>query len=295
MVLDAPTTQQGLAYDVPDFSDYYYWAPGSTGRLTVRAEAGTPGLAIYTLGDPRPEGLTTGGVTFRQSPAGLELLAGDVSEGGEREVVVPATSTTRGIELYVDCETSADEAYVHLELGGRSAVEGGGCGGLPVDASSGGSFAFPTQIGEDVSARVYLTDGPRGPRIAPSDLRLSVGVYARTGPENPGSRESYLPATLEHEGHVWRRVSRADATGEREVEGIAPDGARPVLAQLYLATAEGRVTALVNGERGPTRMAAGTSGGPVTLVQPGQTVTLRISGSVDPDDELSIGFYEQVD
>lgn len=295
VTIDGPAVPEALTYDVADFSDFYYVGPGVSEKLTIRSAGGQPGIAVYTLGDGRPAGLTTGGVTFRQAPPGRELLGAAVGEPGESEVVVLAAATSRVIEVYVDCETAASSAYLHVDLGGKSAIEGDGCGEwLPVDAAAGGAFGFPTQPGEDATVRAYLTDGPRGPQISSSDVRLSVGVYARTDTERLGTIDDYVPPLVEHHGHLWRQVSRVAATAQGELTDVAPESVRPVLTRLFLDTEVARVRIFVDGRPATTQYGAGLSGGAAEIVRPGQTVALRVEGTVAPDDQLSIGFYEQV-
>ena len=295
VTITGPAVPEPLIYDVDDFSDFYYVGPGGSEKLTIRSAGGQPGIAVYTLGDARPAGITTGGVTFREAPAGLVLLGAAVSEPGDSEVTVPAEAMSQGIALSYDCEGGSADVYLHLDIAGEPSVgSGSGCGQLPIDAATSGRAGLRTTPGADVTARVYATEGPKGPRVDSSEMRMSLGVYGRTDDKRPAGADGYLTELIEWRGHVWRQVSRVDGVGERELVDTAPDGDRPILAQLYLDADVGKVRTFIDGRPSATQFAPGTGGGPIELVAPGATVSMSISGPVAARDHLTIGFYEQV-
>lgn len=297
VTLDSPSLARPVAYDEEDFGTWYYVAPGSGETLTVRAEEGQPGLAIYSLSDRRPDGVVQGGVTYRQQPAGLELLGATVGEPGQNEITVAATAPSEGIVQRYFCSGGPDTAYLHVVGVDGEGISGSGCEDLPpFDAVATGGTAYGTDPGDDVTTRLYVTDGKDGPIIDDPDLTIGLGLWARTDDARPTSLAGAYPETIESAGHVWRLLSRDDSRGMSSASGTVPDGYGPVLVRTYRDVGAGKVLTTIGGDSSSAEFSAGTAGNSDDLAAPGAKVDMEVvRGDVSDRALLAIGFYVRAD
>ena len=295
-----------VAFDDADFTNWVLVPAGSDSRVRAVAATGEDGLAVYTLGVERPAGLTSRGVTFRADVAGLDLLGAAVGEPGEAEVSYEATATSRGIALKYFCSSSDPNAYLHIDTGEEGGLlSGGGCGDLvPVDPASSGGSTFPTEPGEDVSTRFYVTDGRDGPLVEDPSMRIGIGTYAvdEEVPQVAG-RNGFFPYLREEAGHTWQRISLSSSAGlgDGRSDEFAPGGRGAVLAVVGLRLRNWRTArGLWDGSRGDVVLGGVTSQSTWAVVADLGTVTLVLSGCDDPIDaqaqnRMDVAFYERVD
>ncbi len=300
VTVEAPTLSGPTAYDVPDFGDFTYVPAGSRATVEVRADQGEPvlTLAVYTLSDDRPAGTTKDGVTFRRDVAEGTLLGAAVGDPGQEELSVPATATGPGVSYRYFCSGGPADAYLHIAYlrdERQELVDGAGCDDdTPVDAAAMGGTGRATRPGNDVGVRFYVTEGPDGPPLSSPGLRLGIGVYGLD--HDPVGPEGFLPATLEHGGHVWRRVDVLRSTdGSREVTGTAPADEGVVLAVVYGNVVDGSV--VVRADLGGSPGVGLGGGGATQQVMPaGGDVRVSATGGVlEPDDEFGAALYVVAD
>lgn len=283
-------------YDAADFSDFVLVGPGDA--TTVRVDGTSDvGLAVYTLGDDRPEGVTRDGLTYRQEVAGQQLVAAAFGDPGEAEVVLEATAVGQGTRFSVDCADAPAGATIHLDL--RDEEGGfvtGECGeALPFDPGATSSFGFATRPGEDVSVRAWVSDGVDGRLLVDDDVRVSVAVYDDE-PTGVLAAGSDVPAVVESGGHQWTFDSvTVSVPGGDRIAAPGRDGAQ-VLARGFTDAGESLVV-LQHSRTGETVRADGNdlSGGEIgILVGPQDRAVVRVEGEVPPDAELAIALYVRV-
>ena len=110
-----------------------------------------------------------------------------------RRFISAATGTKQVVDRFIDGETVAQVVPI---------IE---------DAADKGIEVTLDVVGEDITTRFYVTDGPDGPRIDDPDLQLGFGIYARTDDLVTTTLDGDFPQTLERDGHVWQLVERQDA------------------------------------------------------------------------------------
>ncbi len=312
VTVEAPTLPGPTAYDVPDFGDFTYVPAGSRAAVQVVADRGEPGLglAVYTLTDERPPGITKDGVTFREDVAGLTLLGAAIGDLGQAEVSYEATATSRGIELPYFCSSEAPNAYLHIAIGGEDdQVFGRVChDAVPVDPASLGGSGFTSTPGEDVGIRFYVTEGRNGRALDDPSLRIGIGTYAVANDEEATGMEGYFPVLREEGGHTWRLVERSTVgdPGDARISATAPSDRGAMLAVLGLDQ-RGSGSSMVDwdGNSGSTVLGGTSSQSTWDTVAAGGTVTLdftRGAGGRSGDDDVladgsrvDIAFYERVD
>lgn len=297
-------SESTLSYDVPDFGDWVEIPAGVSQKVTVRAESGEPGLAVYTLSSERPDGVTKDGVTFRDQVAGAPLLGATIGDPGAASVTVDPGRGAPALDLRYFCAGGPENAYVHVALGEGELSSGEGCDDVvPADPTSYDAVVVPARPGAATDARLYVTRGPNGPLIEAPDLRIGLGVYAAD--EAPGTEEATFPSLVEEGRHLWRLTERhATAPGETRVEARVMDAGTPVLVMVGVNAENVSVLA----DFGHTEAGSYGTGTDVRgatfreLASPGTLVSARLGsiagedpGTMAPGDALVLAFYERAD
>lgn len=278
--------------DGSDFTDWTYVAPGDGLRVTARA-AGQVAVAVYQLGDQRPDGVAGGGVLYRDERAGGALLGAAIGDPGDAEVEVPVSdrATERGgVFFSYSCAGGPADAWIHVATDDGELILGEGCDDeVPTDPAALGGSSSDVRPGDDLSARLYVTRGEEGPIVEDDDLRIGLGLYA----EGPLAE---LPELVEHDGHLWR----LERTAEPVVDGPSVDAAAGPASdrRLALVQVSGMRDAVV-GVSVDGRLGQGLSSASGTFtvdVPPGaRTVSVeRQSGTFDAGRAV-FGFYVRAD
>lgn len=285
-------------YDVPDFSDFVWVGPGEETTLTVTG-AGQVGLAVYDLTDAQPDGVTGGGVTYRQTLGDRQLLGAVIGEPGETEVTVSVAHTGGPISYRHFCAHGPKNATLHVDDGSGDVASPYRCGDdLPFDPAHATSYQFDAAPG-DVTVRLWLTDGEDGPRIDSDEVVLGLGVY--DGGETTQLSGFEVPQVFEYDGHLWQPYSyAASAPGDRVLEVGGGDGAplRPVLALGYYA-AQGATVVMEHSATGEGARMAGVSEGGNALIgflsRPTDSASIKVLGDVPEDARLLVVRFERAD
>ncbi len=106
-----------LVTDGPDFGDWTYVAPGDGTTVSARAREGDIALAVYTLGQGRPEGIGADGVTYRETEAGARLLGATIGKPGQSEIVVEPAGRAESVTLHYLCAGGPSNSFVHIDEG----------------------------------------------------------------------------------------------------------------------------------------------------------------------------------
>jgi len=291
-----------LTYDVPDFGDWVEIPAGITARVTVRTDAGNPGLAVYTLTSDRPAGITKDGVTFRETVGGEPVLGATIGDPGEADVTVDPSQYAPALDLRYFCAGRPENAYVHLAVGDGEVTSGEGCDAVVQnDPASSDATVVPLKPGEEDTVRLYVTRGPNGPLITDPALRIGLGVYASDEP--PSATTSAFPTYVEESGHLWKLSDRVGSVpGEERLDALVPDTASPVLVRISLDAVDVQVLADLGGRETYYQSSAGTRGVSFQeILPPGSRVALRLPsvdgdpGTMGPADSFQLGFYERAD
>jgi hypothetical protein len=284
-------------HDGADFTDWSYVAPGDAIDVAATVPDGGVALAVYTVGDARPDGVTADGVTFRRTRAGAPLLGATIGAAGQAEVVVVPTARAAEVFYAFYCAGGPADAWVHL-AGEAGEVLRGSCDDtVPLDPAARGGSSAPVLPGEDLTTRLYVTAGQDGPRVAADGLRIGLGLYAEPEERRPG-RGIALPEAVEHDGHAWRLVATdvPDVTDDAAVARVPQlDGRLLVLAQGSGSDGT-RVTTAVDGVRGDS---LSTVGGTFTVDLPAgaRRVSMLVRGGdpLSPRAAFGFGFYVRAD
>jgi|GEM_PF-2538517 len=303
VVVRSGEAESPVSYRVDDFGDYVYVPAGNDAEVTVRADEGDPGLAVYTLGDERPEGYTNGGVTFRQSGSVGELAGAVVGEPGQVDVsfeAAPAPEGSEGVRLAVLCVNGSDDMFLELEVGGKPVSSlGTSCTGpLDPDGSAGTVTAFRIEPGQDVSARVYATDGDGGQLLQDDDLVLGVAAYTTDSYVTDVESGESRALVVESGGHRWERIETVRLGsvrgGEQTVTSTVPDVDGPVLA--IVQTHVSGPTDVEFGEGGVFVGSDRGESSAMGVVARGATISVaRRKGDFVQGDEKVVSYYVHAD
>lgn len=283
--------------DGVEFDDWLVVPPGSEGVYTVHEDE--TALAVYELTDDRPAGTTVDGITFRDDVAGALLLDAAVADPGEGELSISFVAPGGEVRISSVCADGGRGVWVHIDIDGQRGgfSSGPACTDYTFDPGGGGgtTSAAVARPGERVTLRMYLTDGERGPRVDPADVRLGLGAYRVPEPVArvvPGFGTSEL---TEHDGHLWKyqRSVRGGRAGQLTVTNPGP---APLLVEGSFTAERGTTVVFEDGEQERTRYVGMDQGGGVRalLSSPGQEVTLRVR-AVTPGLLMGFAIYERAD
>jgi hypothetical protein len=200
------------------FETFEYVAPGDRASYQLTStgdgEDGEMAMAVYTLSDEAPEGVTAQGVTFRDDVDGAELLGAAIGEPGESSVSFDVVLPEGDLRLSDLC--SAPEKYMlHVRIEGQRGWNGSSCAG-EAERDAGASSWFSVElagrkksdgsrfrVGEtlEVTASIHR-EGGGGPVEVPGAI-VGLGAYAGDPGEPIGVTGSTVDRRLERDGHTW--------------------------------------------------------------------------------------------
>jgi hypothetical protein len=280
--------------DRVDFDDWVYVPPGSDGTWTARADA--TALAVYTLTDEAPAGVTLDGITYRDQVAGDRLLGAEVGEVGQDEVSVTYTVPEGDTRWAPFCTGGAADAWIHLDLGDRlgEMISGPSCDDPTFDPGGfGGSSGGHGRTGETITATLYLTDGQDGPRLSLDDVRLGLGVYETAAPTSRIG--GFEPAgQVEYDGHLWE-YDGADAARPGTTELDLTNSGDDVVLVEAMSSRVGRALVRVDFPGRDGRINLGAGGSTTNTLPPGERVTMSVRGDGSTGVRLAFALYERVD
>ena len=280
-----------------DFGDFVLVPPQRDGTITVTG-SGEVALATYDLSGAAP-GDTEDGITFRDDVAGQRLLADEIGDPGEAELSFALSTDGGALPVSYLCSGGPGHAWLHISVNGGELVTGEGCDDPVFDpAGRGGVITYPDAVeGRSLHLRMWVTDGEKGDLVEDPDLRIALGAYA-PAPAVTRLAGSPVPATTEHDGHLWRLVdTKAGAPGARELEVRGVDGQETLVEMNFARTGRGVIRTLEDGGPGGSMFAAGGAGSTVAVIPAsGGSVGLRASGdALRPDVELGLARYVRAD
>ncbi|WP_134765343.1 hypothetical protein [Nocardioides sp. 1609] len=285
--------------DGADFTDWTYVAPGDALRVTARVGTGDVALAAFTLGDGRPEGVTAGGVTFRDTRAGAPLLGAAIGEPGQAEVVVEPSGRAAEVFYTYYCTGGPANAWLHVALDTGELLSGG-CNdaSVPLDPAAQGGASQVAGPRQDLTTRFYVTEGEDGPLVEDDDLRIGLGLYAEPEPRDLGAGIE-LPERVEHDGHAFELVETASPDlGPGGAVVAVPDlGGRTLALIAYTRADESRITYEVDGDDSSSVSYVGAGTFTADLPAGAKEIALvRLGGAPVPDDAAAgFGFYVRAD
>ncbi|MDO9456178.1 hypothetical protein [Nocardioides sp.] len=278
-------------FDGSDFTDWTYLAPGDAVEVTARVADGSVALAVYTLGEGRPDGVTADGVTFRATRAGSPLLGATIGEPGQNDIVVEPTERADRVFYAYYCAGGPADAWVTVETGSGGFAQGACDGSVPVDPAALGGIGSRVLPEESMTTRLYVTDGEDGPRVESDTLRIGLGVYADPAGRDVGDGVR-LAGTVEHGGHTWRLVDTV-------VPALDPDGAvvqvpdreeRMIALVTSLRTRQTLVSYAVDGDQSSGTQSVGGGTFTVDLPVDAQEVAFERRGGAPLSDRAAVGF-----
>ena len=286
-----------LTVTADDFGDFVFVPPRRGGTITVTGE-GDVALAVYDLTGAAP-GDTRDGITFRDDVAGQHLLADAIGEPGQAELGVDLSTGGGALPISYLCSGGPRDAWLHISVNGGETVSGGGCDDSLFDpAGLGGVVTYPdAHEARSLHLRMWVTHGEKGDAVEDPDLRIALGAYA-PAPAVTRLAGSPVPATTEHDGHLWRLVdTKAGSPGARELEVRGVDGQETLVELNFARVGSGVIRTLRDGGPGGSMFAAGGAGSTVAVIPAtGGSVGLRASGdSLRPDVELGLARYVRAD
>lgn len=281
-----------------DFDDWVLIDAGEPLDVVATVAEGEPALAVYTLGETRPDGVTGAGTTYRRSIAEGELLDAVIGEPGVAEVTLDVTATTAGVRLYDSCGgLEGTGLWLHFRSLGDPGDSGGGvdCSSLPVDGTTGSTSSWTSTPGETISTRFWVTRGPDGPLVDDPDFRLAVAYYALD--RDPFAPLEEFPRLREHDGHTWELLDTDVRPRGEALDATAPEGVGPVYAVIAVASGavrtdfEFRFGEQATGSSIPEDNTSGSD----AIVAGGTPVTAEVARGDRDGARMAVGYYVRAD
>lgn len=170
-------------------------------RFDGAAAGARAGVAVYEATGELAPGISAGGTVFRDEVAGAPLLAGTFLSPSEPSAELDAHSSSGRLRVAYYC-TAQDDLWLNVSVDGDGPVATS-CGRDDApDAGTGTWSTFQAAAG-DHDLRVFLTDGSKGPEVAPPDgAVVGVGIYdpPADGPLVLGTR---VDSHVEYAGRAW--------------------------------------------------------------------------------------------
>lgn len=205
------------------FETFEYVAPGARAsyRLTstdAGSDAGSEGrmaMAVYTLSDDAPDGVSANGVTFRDDVDGAELLGAAIGRPGEASLSFDIEVPEGMLRLSEVC-TAGRDYVVRTEVEGQRGYTGTACGLEPdrdpatswtgyVLAGTKKDDGTRFRVGETVEVTVSVHPDERG-RTEPVEVPaafVGLGAYAEEPGEPVGPTGTTVDRLIERSGHTW--------------------------------------------------------------------------------------------
>jgi hypothetical protein len=281
-----------------EFTDFVVVPADGEGTYRVAGEAAA--LAVYELTGAAPAGYTVDGITYRERVAGDRLVAAAIGQPGEGELSLDLEVPDGALRSASFCSGAPRGTWVHLEIEGHGLVEGAGCGDTTFDPGAHGGAGYPDGVsaepGETVAVRLWLTDGPRGPRVSPDGVRLGVGFYEDGRPAARWAGWD-VPEYYERDGHTWRYADGAESRpGSRTLELVDATDAPSLVVFFADRTGGATIRSTYDGKATDDLYSTGAGSGIVGLTPPGKApLGLVLRGDVGPRARVGLAVYERID
>jgi len=302
---------------------FEYVPPGQHEVLLRQAGIGPDdrlGLAVYSLSDIVPAGVSDGRTTFREEILDDRLVDGWIGEPGESTHTFEVSIPEGGLRVATTCYGVGGRFEVWDDMGG---VETGGSWTVAPDrdaGTSGGSWtsaeaeeslrAVGKALGDQVTARVWLVDArTREPVTGIEDAVIGAAVYAHNVPQVDVFGVS-IPQRIEFDGHVWEYDGQPDRPyfggrpGNDDVWGftdahqrtrlyagvVQPGSSKSLTWQL---TVDGRVVDTVENDFGTGSVSWSTD-----MVVPREQrarLGIRVTRGVADDTQIALAAYDRVE
>ncbi|HWM72891.1 MAG TPA: hypothetical protein VNQ53_04070 [Nocardioides sp.] len=288
-----PLEGEAIPRESPDFMDWVYVPAGTEQSIRITADSGQPGLAVYTLGDERPDGVTSNGVTFRTWVGSERLIDAAVGQPGQAELTVPGTANGRGVGFYFFCSGGPEDGRVDLYVGGEGPLSNyGPCDDVvPADGAQAQSGAFPTVPGEDATIRLVARDA-NGDVVDDPDIRVGLGIYGQR--HDPITTDG-APDYLESNGHRWALEDLDIGAGDPDRSSRFIRAPRDHGVVLAVIRSDVRDASVEFGTDGSVRSNGG-EGSVTELLGAGERTGYRVvEGKLSPEDRFQIAFYVLAD
>ncbi|QIK67267.1 hypothetical protein G7072_13740 [Nocardioides sp. HDW12B] len=280
-------------------------------RLVPAAETdGEMAIAVYTLGDEVPPGVSGQGIVFRDQVDGAELLGAAIGRPGQASVSFEVEVPEGMLRLTDVCTADAQDHMIRVRVDGERGWSGTSCAGsAPRDAGGGGWFGFELagtkkedggrfRVGDTVELTASIHPDQRGPSrpVSVPGAFVALGAYADGAPARVAGTGIEVDRLIEREGHTW---ALADLVASEPGADVLEHRVGPVRETTFVEVGAGndgrdvRWSTSVDGE--PLgKSAAGPSGsyGPgddTLLLTPGESRTVVQRRLTGPDETL--GFY----
>ncbi len=192
---------------------------GATASLRLTSTEDVPGamaLAVYTLSDERPAGVSGQGITYREEVAGSTLLDAAIGEPGQAEVSLEITVPPTRVGFSDVC-TAPESSWVRLEVDGQQGFSSSSCAGeSTLDPGGAGSVGFDLaglrladgsrlRVGErvEVTASIHPDNRSSSAPVAVPGAVVAIGAYALPVQEPIGVSDDGLDRLIERDGHTW--------------------------------------------------------------------------------------------
>lgn len=201
------------------FETFDYIAPGAPAKYFLSSTEdggdGTMAMAVYTLSDETPEGVTAQGVTFRDDVDGAELLGAAIGEPGVSSVSFDITLQEGMLRLSGVC-TAGRDYMVHLEIEGQRGYTATSCDTeAERDPGTGWTGLELVGIRKDdgtrfragetvaVTASIHPDDRGRTEPVEVPGAFVGLGAYIDDPGEPIGATEDKVDRMVERAGHAW--------------------------------------------------------------------------------------------
>lgn len=196
------------------FEDFVVLPPQQRGVLRVAASHGSVGIATYDLTDRAPAGYTRGGVTYRRTVAGRQLIGAVVGDPGRTTASTTIVLPRGTVMLAPVCTGGPRTLQVHVVLAGTEATRGSCDDPDAFDPGGGGGYIGRYgKAGRSHELKVFVTrkGDPATPVTAGEfpDLRIGAGVYGADVDARVAGQD--LSTVLEVAGHTWRLAGTTSA------------------------------------------------------------------------------------
>jgi hypothetical protein len=283
-----------------DFDDFVTVAGVEGGRWRIRARGEANAIAVYELGDERPEGLTVDGITFREQVADGTLGNAVIGEEGESDLTLEITLPEGGLRVAKMCAGLADDYTVNVEVEDRGVVSSGGCDDDAFDPGVGSASLYdPGELGrpgETVRVRTWISRRHGGPPVAAPGARLGLAAYDLAPPVGTVAGWA-VPELYEYDGHLWRVTDLAENDlGGRRFR-LERDFDRPTLVISHVRGLSDRGSVMIgDGIDGTLSGGGAASSGEAGILGPGpDRFPITVRRGLTERTQVGVSLYERVD
>ena len=292
------------------FERFMLLSPGGSERLTLTQRHAPSrnrlALAVYTLDDTPPPGVSNGVVTFRRTILDNRLVAGLIGKPGQTDLRTTIDPLRGPIRISDLCYGAGIQDYVHVSFNGKD-VGGSSCARQPVfdpgvDGASFTAAQNPLPVRGPVHVHLWLTGKDGSAASADAHVVIGFGLYEMGGVTFRLAGQS-IPVRQESDGYEYVHTrSLQSRPGQRSVTVTVPPSDVPRLVTTADSGDEGgfALTELVVDDQEQSRFEDATGGGggwsSGYVIQPGEspTLTFRMARGKAARTVLGIALSDQV-